>query len=171
MDRAMKSFFTAVWQDLRGISWRVAAMLAFAVFTVYGMLLANPATAYDFNSAKGDWFQVFLTYFFMRRFAQGAIAALFHDFTPMWNWSAGLGFLFAFSCLLFVLSRRLKLSQWQSLAFVMLWLSAPFFFNRSIYQHAMPAEPVAFCFDALAILLFAEARAKALRTWAGRCAA
>ena len=145
----MKTFVDELCGDLRRIGWRSAGIFAFAIVAVYGMLLMNPTTAYDFNAAKGDSLQVFLTYFFMRRFVQGMVASIFHDFSPLWNWAMGLLLLFMFANLLFVLSRRLNLSLWHSMAFVLLWLSAPFFFNRSIYQHAMPAEPMAFCFDAI----------------------
>lgn len=154
----MKDFLDGIAADLGRIGWRAAAFLAFAVVAVYGMPAANPSTAYDFNAAKGDALQVFLTYFFMRRFMQGAIAALFHDFSPMWNWAVGLFALFAFANLLVVLARRIGLSRRQAVAFAALWLSAPFFYNRSVYQHAMPAEAVGFCIDAAAILLFAETR-------------
>lgn len=160
----MNLFLNELMSDLRRIGWKTSGMFAFIIVAVYGMLLMNPTTAYDFNAAKGDFFQVFLTYFFMRRFAQGLVAGLFHDFTPLWNWSVGLLFLFFFACLLWVVSHRLKLSHWHSLVFAILWLSAPFFFNRSIYQHAMPAEPIAFCLDAVLLLLFIEMRkSKALR--------
>ena len=157
--------------DLRKIGWRSAGLLAFFIVAVYGMLFMNPVTAYDFSAAKGDALQVFLTYFFMRRIAQGMIAGTFHDFSPLWNWAVGLFFLWLFANLLLVLARRLKLSSWPSHAFVLLWLAAPFFFNRSVYQHAMPAEPIAFCLDALVLLLFERIRSSATQAKAAFMAA
>ena len=154
----MKRFVNNLILDLRRIGWKQSGLLTFLIFAVYGMLLVNPTSAYDFSAAKGDFLQVFLTHFFMNRPVRGVVAGLFHDFTPFWNWSFGLLALFVFAHLLCVLARRIGLSEWQSTVFVMIWLSAPFFFNISIYQHAMPAGAIAFCVDALVILVFAESR-------------
>lgn len=128
------------------------------ILVVYGMLLFNPVTAYDFNSAKGDFLQVFLTYFFMHRTLQGIIAGAFHDFSPYWTISIGLIFLTFAAHLLAILLKRLGFNNWQTLLGVGLWFSAPFFFNLSIYQHALPSAPIGFCCDILAVMAFVEAR-------------
>lgn len=150
----MKAFFKNIWTDLQSCSWRQCLAVAFVVFATYGMLLFNPVTAYDFNSAKGDSLQVFLTYFFMHRIVQGLIAGIFHDFTPFWTLAVGLTFLILAGMIVMLLFKRLGLGKFHSFIGVALWLSTPFFFNRSIYQHAFPAETIAFCCDALAMLGF-----------------
>ena len=150
----MKPFFQSIWMDLQACSWRQCLAAAAVVFATYGMLLFNPVTAYDFNAAKGDFLQVFLTYFFMHRIVQGLIAGVFHDFTPFWTLAIGLTFLILAGMLVMLLFKRLGLGKFYSLIGVSLWLSTPFFFNRSIYEHAFPAETIAFCCDALAMLGF-----------------
>lgn len=154
----MKAFLKNVWTDLQSYSWQQCFAVVFVVFVTYGMLLVNPVTAYDFNSAKGDFLQVFLTYFFMHRIMQGLIAGVFHDFTPFWTLAIGLTFLILAGMLVMLLFKRLGFGKFHSFIGVALWLSTPFFFNRSIYQHAFPAETMAFCFDALAMLGFCVLR-------------
>lgn len=154
----MKTFLEDVYRDLLACSWRLWLCVALVAFATYGMLLFNPVTAYDFNSAKGDFLQVFLTYFFMHRIVQGVIAGVFHDFTPFWTLAVGLSFLILAGMLVLLLFKRLGVGKFHSFIGVALWLSTPFFFNRSIYQHAFPAETIAFCCDALAMLGFLELR-------------
>ena len=154
----MVTFFRDIKEDLLTVTWRQTLFIVFCVFAIYGMLLFNPVTAYDFNSAKGDSFQVFLTYVFMHRISQAIVAGIFHDFTPSWTITVGLFLLFFTGVLLIVLFRRLGFSVAKSLLGVALWFSTPFFFNRSIYQHALPAETFAFCCDVLAMLSFERIR-------------
>ncbi|MBP5510478.1 MAG: hypothetical protein J6Z49_06130 [Kiritimatiellae bacterium] len=152
----MKAFLRNVGVELSATSWRQFLAVTFVVFAVYGMLLLNPVTAYDFNAAKGDFLQVFLTYFFMHRIVQGLVAGVFHDFTPFWTLVVGLGLLTCAGMLILLLFKRLGFNKGHSLIGVALWLSTPFFFNRSIYQHAFPSETLAFCCDALAMLGWLE---------------
>lgn len=152
----MKTFFRNIWMDLQACSWRQLLVVATVVVVTYGMLFFNPVTAYDFNAAKGDFLQVFLTYFFMHRIVQGVVAGLFHDFSPFWTLAIGLSLLTFAGMLVLQLFKRLGFSKVHSFLGVALWLSTPFFFNRSIYQHAFPSETVAFCCDALAMLVFLE---------------
>lgn len=154
----MRAWLKGILVDLQDCSWRQCLAVMLIVFATYGMLLFNPVTAYDFNAAKGDSLQVFLTYFFMHRIAQGAVAGLFHDFSPFWTLSVGLWFLIIAGMLILLLFKRLGFCKWHSLIGVALWLSTPFFFNRSIYQHAFPSEAIAFCCDVVAMLGFLELR-------------
>lgn len=156
----MHSFLKGTLDDIKSLTWRQFGCVAIVIFVVYGMMLFNPSTAYDFNAAKGDTLQVFLTYFFMHRIVQASVAGLFHDFTPFWTVSIGLLFLILTGLLLVVLFRRLGFKMGYSLLGVALWVSTPFFFNRSIYQHAFPSETIAFCCDVLAMLGFLELRRK-----------
>lgn len=163
----MKPFFRRIWMDLQACSWRQCLAVAVVVFVTYGMLLFNPVTAYDFNAAKGDFLQVFLTYFFMHRIVQGVVAGLFHDFSPFWTLAIGLSFLTFAGMLVLQLFKRLGFCKVHSFLGVALWLSTPFFFNRSIYQHAFPAEALAFCCDAVALLGFLELKRRGFdkRLW------
>ena len=163
----MKPFFRSIWMDLQACSWRQCLAVAAVVFATYGMLLFNPVTAYDFNAAKGDFLQVFLTYFFMHRIVQGVVAGLFHDFSPFWTLAIGLSFLTFAGMLVLQLFKRLGFCKVHSFLGVALWLSTPFFFNRSIYQHAFPAETLAFCCDAVAMLGFLELKRRGFdkRLW------
>lgn len=163
----MKPFFQSIWMDLQACSWRQCLAVAAVVFATYGMLLFNPVTAYDFNAAKGDFLQVFLTYFFMHRIVQGVVAGLFHDFSPFWTLAIGLSFLTFAGMLVLQLFKRLGFCKVHSFLGVALWLSTPFFFNRSIYQHAFPAETLAFCCDAVAMLGFLELKRRGFdkRLW------
>ena len=154
----MKAFFRDILMELKRFEWWQTAIITSIVFVVYGMLLFNPVTAYDFNAAKGDFLQVFLTYFFMHRALQGVIAGVFHDFSPYWTICIGLIFLIFAAHLLAILFKRLGFSNLYALLGTGLWFSAPFFFNLSIYQHAVPSAPIGFCCDILAILAFLELR-------------
>ena len=152
----MKVFLRNIGAELLATSWRQCLAVMLVVFATYGMLLFNPVTAYDFSAAKGDFFQVFLTYFFMHRLVQGLVAGAFHDFTPFWTLTVGLCLLAFAGMIILVLFKRLGFCKCYSLIGVALWLSTPFFFNRSIYQHALPSESLAFCCDAVAMLGFLE---------------
>ena len=154
----LTDFFRDVSKDLKSISWRMASVLAFAVLAIYGMMLVEPTTVYDFSSQKGSAGKVFLTYFFMHRIVRGLISAFFHDFSPFCNAIIGLMSLFAAACLVWVLYRRLRFSSCLATLGAIVFLSTPFFFNFSIYSHVMPAGSMAFVFDALAFLAFVELR-------------
>lgn len=164
---ATRPFWPTLREGLAHWRWWEVALLCGVTFAVYGALVVEPTAPYDFAAAKGDGFQVFLTYFFMRRWSQGLLAALFHDFSPLWNASVALGFLLASALLLGEVCRRAGCGRGGKLLFLSLWLSAPFFYNRSVYQHALPCEAIAFCLDALALLLFQRLRA----AWSWREAA
>ncbi len=156
----MKLFMSKIKNDLLDYRWwELFILLAFIFFT-YGALVVEPTVVYDFAAAKGDGFQVFLTYFFMRRWTQGIFSALFHDFSPFWNASIGLMFFFVSILLLGIVLSRAKIGRGGRLFFLLLWIGTPFFYNRSVYQHALPCETIAFCFDALILLLFQELRKK-----------
>lgn len=150
----MKDFFAELLCEFRQISWRVAVLLGSVVVAIYGMLAVAPATAFDFASAKGSGFKVFLTYYFMHRPVRGAISAFFPDFTPFWNAIVGILFLYLSVCLMFALFKRMKFSKQISVLGAVLFVATPFFFNFSVYQHVMPAGALAFCFDAVAFLAF-----------------
>lgn len=154
----MKAFFRDILTDLKCFEWWQTAIITLMILIVYGMLLFNPVTAYDFNAAKGDFLHVFLTYFFMHRALQGVIAGVFHDFSPYWTICIGLVFLISAAHLLVILFKRLGFSNLYALLGTGLWFSAPFFFNLSIYQHAFPSAPIGFCCDILAVLAFLELR-------------
>lgn len=152
------TFWERCRASLSSWRWWELAFLGGLTFAVYGALVTHPTTPYDFAAAKGDGFQVFLTYFFMRRWSQGVIAGLFHDFSPLWNASVALLFLFGSALLLGEVCRRSGLRRGGRMVFLALWLSAPFFYNRSIYQHALPCEAIGFCLDAVALLFFQRLR-------------
>ena len=150
---------------MRSIPLGVVSLIVFATVAIYGMRLVEPTTTYDFAAAKGSAFKVFLTYFFMKRALVGMFAALFHDFSPFWNSAIGLFCLFVSACLMWVLIRRLHFSRQIATLGAVAFLSTPFFFNNSIYQHAMPAGCMGFCFDAVALLSFVELREKGALGW------
>ena len=152
----MRDLFGDVLKDLKCFKWWQTMTLTVLVLAIYGMLLFNPVTAYDFNAAKGDFLHVFLTYFFMHRVVQGIIAGAFHDFSPYWTISIGFIFLIIAAHLLVILLKRLGFTNLEALLGAGLWFSAPFFFNLSIYQHALPSAPIGFCCDILAVLAFLE---------------
>ena len=103
----MSDFLRDVLKDLKCFKWWQTLTITLLVLVVYGMLLFNPVTAYDFNSAKGNFLHVFLTYFFMHRAVQGIIAGAFHDFSPYWTISIGLIFLIFAAHLLVILLKGL----------------------------------------------------------------
>ncbi len=158
MFRALQASWDSLKEDLLDYRWWELGAIATLLFACYGLLVTFPTAPYDFAAAKGDGFQVFLTYFFMRRWMQGIVAAFFHDFSPLWNASIGLAALFVALLLLGVLCKRAGISRGGRFFFLALWVTAPFFYNRMIYQHALPGEFVMLAADALALLLFQRLR-------------
>lgn len=154
MEHGKQSFWGMLMREIVDYRWWELGGLATLLFACYGLLLTFPTAPYDFAAAKGDGFQVFLTYFFMRRWMQGAIAALFHDFSPLWNASVGLLCLFVALLLLGILCKRAGLGRGGRFFFLALWVTTPFFYNRSIFQHALPGEFIMLAVDALVLLLF-----------------
>ena len=158
MLRSLHVSWDLLKRELADYRWWEIGGIAALVFACYGLLVTFPTAPYDFAAAKGDGFQVVLTYFFMRRWMQGAIAALFHDFSPLWNASVGLMAFLVALLLLGVLCRRAGVGRGGRFFFLALWATAPFFYNRSIYQHALPGEFIMLAADALAFLLFQRLR-------------
>ena len=150
----LRVFWRDLVSDLKQITWWQAGVIVLLLFSMYGMLVTNPTMTHDFNAAKGDPIQVFLTYFFMHRLASAVSAAALYRFSPIWNASVGFAALCTAALFMMVLFRRLGYGKWQSVVLSMLCWATPFFYSISIYQYAFHGTAIALAVDALALLGF-----------------
>ena len=162
MGQSMKAgfidFFRNVYADVKALPKWMFVGLGVALIAVYGITCTFPSMVYDFAAAKGDRFQVFLTYFFMRRYTEGAISALFYDFSPIWSNVIECAFMYAAMILVGVLGKRLGFKSFSTFIGMVLWLVSPIVYDRVTGQHCIPSHGMALLVDSIAMLLFCELR-------------
>ena len=158
-------FWRQVLADVKSTPWWMLLGLGFVIFAVYGITFTFPSMVYDFASAKGDRFQVFLTYFFMRRYTEGAISALFYDFSPIWSNVTEVLFLFGTLVLLGVLGKRLNVKGLPVFIGLVLWAVSPVVYDRLVGQHCVPSHGIALFVDSIALLLFHDIRNARRISW------
>ena len=162
---ALRDFVRRMIGEVRQLpQWWMVSLLV-ALVGVYGITCFFPSMVYDFAAAKGDRLQVFLTYFFMRRYTEGAVSALFYNFSPIWSNVVELSFLFLSLLTVGVLMTRLKLRRLAGLVGVTLWAVTPVVYGRLVGQHCVPSTGIGLFLDSLVLLLFQEIRSESRISW------